>query len=105
MKVASMARLSDGQMDHGQVRKPHISWQKPVTWPDTPFGHVRAVMGGQNPLAPLVRQDRQAHWRRTLDKGGQNGDERRETGAKKRLAAASKNATHRRAPQRLAATA
>ena len=54
MKVASMARLSDGQMDHGQVRKPRISWQKPVTWPDTPFGHVRAVMGGQNPLAPAA---------------------------------------------------
>jgi len=31
---------SDGQMDHGQVRKPRISRQKPVTWPDTAFGHL-----------------------------------------------------------------
>ena len=31
---------SDGQMDHGQVRKLRISRQKPVTWPDTAFGHL-----------------------------------------------------------------
>src|SRR5207244_3704061 len=36
----SSAATSDGQMDHGQVRKPRISRQKPVTWPDTAFGHL-----------------------------------------------------------------
>src|SRR5207302_4941781 len=36
----SSAATSDGQMDHGQARKPRISRQKPVTWPDTAFGHL-----------------------------------------------------------------
>jgi len=36
----SSEATSDGQMDHGQVRKPRISRQKPVTWPDTAFGHL-----------------------------------------------------------------
>src|SRR5947208_16613662 len=36
----SSAATSDGQMDHGQVRKPRISRQKPVTWPDRAFGHL-----------------------------------------------------------------
>src|SRR5205823_79931 len=39
MRRSSVA-TSDGQMDHGQVRKPRISRQKPVTWPDTAFGHL-----------------------------------------------------------------
>ena len=63
-------------------------------------GHRRTQPGCSG---GLFAKTAKADWRRTLDKGGQNGDERRETGAKKRLAAASKNATHRRAPQRLAA--
>src|SRR5438105_8473340 len=31
---------ADGQLDHGQVTKPRISRQKPVTWPDMAFGHL-----------------------------------------------------------------
>src|SRR5438132_675208 len=48
----SSAATSDGQMDHGQVRKPGISRQKPVTWPDTAFGHLTGYVfvgqGGSN---------------------------------------------------------
>src|SRR5207237_1902356 len=39
MRRSSKA-TSDGQMDHGQVRKPRISREKPVTWPDTAFGNL-----------------------------------------------------------------
>src|SRR5207245_2760552 len=48
----SSEATSDGQMDHGQVRKPRISRQKPVTWPDTAFGHLTGYAfvgrGGSN---------------------------------------------------------
>ena len=36
----SSAAASDGQIDRGRVRKPCISRQKPVTWPDAGFGHL-----------------------------------------------------------------
>ena len=64
----SSEATSDGQMDHGQVRKPRISRQKPVTWPDTAFGHLTGyafvgrggsnlamawcVAGGPGPVGP-----------------------------------------------------
>src|SRR5438128_5508791 len=51
----SSEATSDGQMDHGQVRKPRISRQKPVTWPDTgiwPSDHLTRYVfvgrGGSN---------------------------------------------------------
>jgi hypothetical protein len=34
-RVSGEWRPQDSQMDPGQVRKPRISWEKPVTWPDT----------------------------------------------------------------------
>jgi hypothetical protein len=39
MRRSSVA-TSDGQIDHSRVKKPRISRQKPVTWPDTAFGHL-----------------------------------------------------------------
>ena len=38
--LAILAQASDGQMDHGQVKKPRISREKPVRWPDMAFGHL-----------------------------------------------------------------
>src|SRR5437660_689964 len=50
----SSAATSDGQMDHGQVRKPRISRQKLVTWPDTAFGHLTGLpsLGGVGQTLP-----------------------------------------------------
>src|SRR5438105_8653492 len=50
----SSEATSDGQMDHGQVRKPRISRQKPVTWPDTAFGHLTGLpsLGGVGQTLP-----------------------------------------------------
>ena len=34
------APISGGQIDPGRVRKPRISREKPVRWPDLDFGHL-----------------------------------------------------------------
>src|SRR5438445_9824575 len=70
----SSAATSDGQMDHGQVRKPRTSRQKPVTWPDMAFGHLTgyAFVGrvGQNLAMALVRW--RADWVRCVIPSGAN---------------------------------
>src|SRR5947208_3781915 len=50
----SSAATSDGQMDHGQVRKPRISRQKPVTWPDRAFGHLTGCLRWADRVEPAT---------------------------------------------------
>src|SRR5207237_3920920 len=67
MRRSSVA-TSDGQMDHGQVRKPRISRQKPVTWPDMAFGHLTpsALAGAPWRAGGSKLGDGLVPWRRGL---------------------------------------